>query len=95
MICLKGLFDFREDNTRSCSDYEEFKQLIEEKRGFLFLPGVAIPSVKKNKNDTKATIRCLPFGLKPESDKCLACGEKEAVDSIGILCPGLLSEVNE
>lgn len=74
---LERAIRFREENTRSCSDYEEFKQLIEEKRGFIVSPWCGSSECEeKVKNDTKATIRCLPFGLKPENDKCLACGEK-------------------
>lgn len=77
---LERAIRFREENTRSCSDYEEFKQLIEEKRGFIVSPWCGVSECEeKVKNDTKATIRCLPFGLKPESDKCLACGEKATV----------------
>jgi prolyl-tRNA synthetase len=77
---LERAIRFREENTRSCSDYEEFKQLIEEKRGFIVSPWCGVSECEeKVKNDTKATIRCLPFGLTPESDKCLACGEKATV----------------
>ncbi|MDZ4132964.1 MAG: His/Gly/Thr/Pro-type tRNA ligase C-terminal domain-containing protein, partial [Dethiobacteria bacterium] len=79
---LERAIRFREDNTRSCSDYEEFKQLIEEKRGFIVSPWCGNSECEeKVKNDTKATIRCLPFGLKPEGDKCLACGEKATVSA--------------
>jgi prolyl-tRNA synthetase len=79
---LERAVRFREDNTRSCSDYEEFKQLIEEKRGFIVSPWCGNSECEENvKNDTKATIRCLPFGLKPEGDKCLACGEKATVSA--------------
>ena len=79
---LERAICFREENTRSCSDYEEFKQLIEEKRGFIVSPWCDNSECEeKVKNDTKATIRCLPFGLKPESDKCLACGEKATVSA--------------
>jgi prolyl-tRNA synthetase len=79
---LERAIRFREDNTRSCSDYEEFKQLIEENRGFIVSPWCGSSECEeKVKNDTKATIRCLPFGLKPESDMCLACGEKATVSA--------------
>lgn len=79
---LERAIRFREDNTRSCSDYEEFKLLVEEKRGFIVSPWCGNSECEeKVKNDTKATIRCLPFGLKPEGDKCLACGEKATVSA--------------
>lgn len=74
---LKRALKFREDNTRSCSDYEEFKKIIEEKRGFIVASWCGDAACEeKVKNDTKATIRCLPFDAKLESDKCIACGEK-------------------
>ena len=74
---LERALQFREENTRSCSDYMEFKKIIEEDRGFIVSSWCGNAACEeKVKNDTKATIRCLPFDLKPGSDKCIACGEK-------------------
>jgi prolyl-tRNA synthetase len=74
---LKRALEFREANTRHSSDYNEFKEIIEEKRGFVVSPWCGDADCEeKVKNDTKATIRCIPFGSKPESEKCLVCGQK-------------------
>ena len=53
---------FREANTRRAESYAEFKEIIEEKRGFVLAPwdGTA-ETEQKIKEETKATIRLLPF----------------------------------
>jgi prolyl-tRNA synthetase len=74
---LKQALDFREANTRKGTDYEEFKKVMEEQRGFFIAPWCGDGDCEEQiKIDTKATIRCLPFGLQPESDRCFACGQK-------------------
>jgi len=74
---LKKALDFREANTRKGSDYEEFKKIMEEQRGFFIAPWCGDDHCEEQiKIDTKATIRCLPFGLKPEQDHCFACGKQ-------------------
>lgn len=76
---LKRALEFREANTRCCSDYEEFKNIVEEERGFVIAPWCGNAACEeKVKNDTKATIRCIPFDKKPESDPCIVCGQKAA-----------------
>jgi prolyl-tRNA synthetase len=53
---------FREDNTRRAESYEEFKEIIEVKRGFVIAPWDGAPETEqKIKEETKATIRLLPF----------------------------------
>ena len=53
---------FREDNTRRAESYGEFKEIIEEKRGFVVAPWDGAPETEqKIKEETKATIRLLPF----------------------------------
>ena len=74
---LKQALDFREANTRRGSDYEQFKQIMEEDRGFYIAPWCGGDECEEQiKIETKATIRCLPFGMEPEGDKCFACGNK-------------------
>jgi prolyl-tRNA synthetase len=69
--------DFREANTRRGDDYEEFKRVMEEERGFFVASWCGNAACEeKIKTETKATIRCLPFNMKPEFEKCIACGEK-------------------
>ena len=56
----KKAFDFREANVRKCEDWEEFKTEI-QKGGFLLChwDGTA-ETEQKIKDETKATIRCIP-----------------------------------
>ncbi len=79
---LKRALQFREANTRSGVDYEQFKKIMEEERGLFFTSWCGDDDCEeKVKNETKATIRCIPFDRKPEFEQCIACGKgaKEAV----------------
>jgi prolyl-tRNA synthetase len=71
---------FLKDNTRSVTDYQEFQDLIESKRGFLIADWCGKPACEeKIKEDTKATIRCVPFDLSPSPQaRCLCCGSTAA-----------------
>jgi prolyl-tRNA synthetase len=65
---------FREENTFRTDDYAEFKQIIEEKRGFIISRWCGDSDCEQAiKEDTKATIRCLPFDMQTEPGKCLRC----------------------
>lgn len=66
----------REDNTFEVSDYKEFKEKNEAQNGFYnaFWCGSATCE-EKIKDETKATIRLIPFDQQPESGKCLCCNE--------------------
>jgi prolyl-tRNA synthetase len=69
--------DFREANTRRGDNYEEFKRIMEEERGFFVASWCGDAACEeKIKTETKATIRCLPFNMKLEFEKCIACGKK-------------------
>jgi prolyl-tRNA synthetase len=73
----KALFDralkFREENTRDVANYTEFKKEI-EKNGFLIAQWCGDGECELAiKNDTKATIRCLPFNFKPSQGQCVRC----------------------
>ena len=62
----QGLFSrakaFREAHTNTADDYETFQRLIEEEGGFVLMhwDGTA-KTEARIKEETKATIRCLPF----------------------------------
>jgi prolyl-tRNA synthetase len=69
---------FREANTHRVGSYDDFKQRIEE-GGFFIAPWCQSRECEeKVKQETKATIRCLPmddkFELISEPGKCMACG---------------------
>lgn len=78
----RSLFDranaFLKENTRSVTDYGEFQNLIESKRGFLVADWCGQDACEeKIKQDTKATIRCIPFDLSPSPQAtCICCGSK-------------------
>jgi prolyl-tRNA synthetase len=74
---LQRAIDYREANTRHGSDYQEFQKIMEKERGLFIAPWCGNDDCEEQiKIDTKATIRCLPFGLKPDGDSCFACGKK-------------------
>ncbi|MBO3700788.1 proline--tRNA ligase [Roseivirga sp. E12] len=68
--------DFRIENTRPVDSYDEFKQVLEEDGGFISAhwDGTA-ETEEKIKNETKATIRCIPIGAEAEEGKCIYSGE--------------------
>jgi len=75
----KNLFDkalkFREDNTRPVDSWEEFKKVLEDKGGFLLAHWCGDAKCEaKIKEETKATIRCIPFDQKKEKGRCVLCG---------------------
>ena len=70
---------FREENTHTLDDYEDFKKQIEEQSGFynMYWCGSA-DCEQKVKEETKATIRVIPFEQDKEKGKCIVCrGESE------------------
>lgn len=66
---------FREENTIKVDDYETFKEKIED-GGFLLChwDGTA-ETEEKIKNETKATIRCIPFDGESEEGRCMVTGK--------------------
>ena len=66
----------REENTYSVDTYDEFKDIIENKGGFVLAhwDGSA-ETEQKIKNETKATIRCIPLDATEEEGKCIYSGK--------------------
>jgi len=65
---------FLKENTFLEDDYEKFKTLIEERPGFYQMHWCGKDECEaKVKEDTKATIRCVPFDQIKEKGKCLVC----------------------
>jgi len=69
---------FRESNTFSVETWDEFKEQI-EKGGFILAhwDGTA-ETEEKIKNETKATIRCIPLNSIEESGTCVYSGKESA-----------------
>ncbi len=65
--------DFRTENTYQADSYEEFKKLVE--KGFVYAHWDGTDETEeKIKEETKATIRCIPFDQKKEDGKCIFSG---------------------
>jgi len=67
---------FREDNTYYVDDYERFKTILNEKGGFVWAHWDGSQETEQRiKEDTKATIRCIPLEENPEPGKCIYSGK--------------------
>ena len=72
---FKKAYDLRESKTRNVDTWEEFKQEI-EKGGFLMCHWDGTPETEeKIKEETKATIRCIPLDAPKEDGKCIYSGK--------------------
>lgn len=83
----KNIFEkalkFREENTFKVDTYDEFKDIIENKGGFVLAHWDGTPETEqKIKEETKATIRVIPMDAKParsaggeEDGKCIYSGK--------------------
>jgi prolyl-tRNA synthetase len=67
---------FREENTREVNSYSEFKSVLDDKAGFLSAHWDGTPETEKQiKDETKATIRCIPLDNKLEVGVCIVTGK--------------------
>ncbi len=64
-----------EDNTHTVDSYDEFKKILDDKGGFIYAhwDGTA-ETEEKIKDETKATIRCIPLS-DGEEGKCMVTGK--------------------
>lgn len=68
--------DFRKENTTEVNSWEEFKEVLEEKAGFLAAHWDGTSETEeKIKELTKATIRCIPLDQAQESGSCIYSGQ--------------------
>jgi prolyl-tRNA synthetase len=66
---------FLKANTFEENDYGKFRTLIEERPGFYSMPWCGSATCETQvKEETKATIRCIPFDRKKTPAKCVVCG---------------------
>ncbi len=66
----------REEMTHRANTYEEFKKLLDEKGGFIYAHWDGSPETEeKIKEETKATIRCIPLNNPQESGVCIYSGK--------------------
>jgi prolyl-tRNA synthetase len=75
---LARALKFREENTREIQDYEEFKETIETKRGFIKSVWCGDPECEDRiKAETMATIRVISMDREEAAGHvCVACGRK-------------------
>ena len=67
---------FREENTRKADTWEEFNEILDTKAGFILAHWDGTPETEqKIKDETKATIRCIPLNNQPEEGKCIYSGK--------------------
>jgi prolyl-tRNA synthetase len=76
----KGIYNkalaFREKNTRNVDTYEKFKELLRTKGGFIRAHWDGTSETEnKIKEETKATIRCIPLDEEQEKGKCIYSGK--------------------
>ncbi|MBO0321882.1 proline--tRNA ligase [Muricauda sp. CAU 1633] len=68
--------DYRKEHITTVDSYEEFKKVIEEKGGFVSAHWDGTTETEdKIKEETKATIRCIPLDAKQEDGKCMVSGK--------------------
>jgi prolyl-tRNA synthetase len=67
---------FRDDNKFYVNSWEEFREVIEVKGGFAYAHWDGTPETEARiKDETKATIRCIPMDNQPEDGKCILTGK--------------------
>jgi prolyl-tRNA synthetase len=73
---FKKALTFRDDNIRVADNYEEFKRLLDEQPGFISAHWDGTPETEQRiKEETKATIRCIPLHNKQEAGVCILSGK--------------------
>jgi prolyl-tRNA synthetase len=67
---------FKADNTTEVDTYDEFKRMLDEQPGFVSAHWDGTPETEQQiKDETKATIRCIPLDNKQEEGKCILTGK--------------------
>lgn len=67
---------FRDEHITEVNSYDEFKQVLEEKGGFISAHwDGTVETEKRVKEETKATIRCIPLDSKEEEGVCIFTGK--------------------
>jgi prolyl-tRNA synthetase len=67
---------YQQDNSQQCDNYETFKELIKKDGGFIYAHWDGTKETEeKIKNETKATIRCIPLENSDEEGVCIYSGK--------------------
>ena len=71
----KKAIDHRAEHITEVNSYDEFKKVLEEKGGFISAHWDGTTTTEDRiKEETKATIRCIPIDVKQESGTCMVTG---------------------
>ncbi len=74
---FKKALDYRNEHITEVNTFEEFKEVLQNKGGFISAHwDGTIETEEKIKDLTKATIRCIPNDSKEEEGKCVLTGNK-------------------
>jgi prolyl-tRNA synthetase len=69
----------REANSHEVNSYDDFKKMVDEPGGFLHAHWDGTRETEERiAEETKATIRCIPFNRKDEPGKCILTGKPSA-----------------
>ena len=75
----KRALEFRDRMIFRTDSYEEFKKILDDKGGFILAHWDGTPETEERiKEETKATIRCIPLDGKKEDGKCILTGKPSA-----------------
>ena len=67
---------YRDSHITEVNSYEQFKEVLESKGGFLSAHWDGTPETEaKIKEETQATIRCIPLDQKEEAGICIYSGK--------------------
>ncbi|WP_026811607.1 proline--tRNA ligase [Arenibacter latericius] len=76
---FKKALDYRESHITEVNSYEEFKEVLENKGGFISAHWDGTTETEELvKEETKATIRCIPIDAKEEEGVCMVTGKPSA-----------------
>ncbi|NRA11396.1 MAG: proline--tRNA ligase [Crocinitomicaceae bacterium] len=71
--------EFRKNNIRPIDSYDEFKAKVKSEGGFFLAHWDGTEETEKQiKDETKATIRCIPFDREEEAGVCMVTGKPSA-----------------
>ena len=73
---------FRDEHTQRAATYDEFKQVLEGRPGFVIAPWCGDASCEAQiKIDTQATIRNMPIGGSAPAGHCIRCDKPAVADA--------------
>lgn len=73
---LKKALDYRDTHITKVNSYTEFKEVLENKGGFVLAHWDGTPETEATiQEETKATIRCIPLDSKEEDGVCIYSGK--------------------